>query len=356
VDSGTLIVAALVIVGFAVLAWLLSRRGRVGSDAPELTEKLVRIEEKMVALDAKNTELNQTLRAGLGDTTRQVQTQLGESTKIVRDVTERLTKLDETNRQVINFADQLQKLQDILQNPKHRGVLGEYYLETVLKNVLPPGSYQMQYRFADGEIVDAVVKVKDRLVPIDSKFSLENYNRLAEAREEAERARLEKQFVNDLKLRIQETAKYIRPAEGTTEFAFMFIPHEAIYYDLLVNKVGALQTENTENLIQRAAGKYRVIIISPTSFYAYLQTVLQGLKALEIEQSALEIQKRVEQLWKHLQNYAQFVEKVGTKLDETRRTYDTAAGEFRKIETDVVRIGKVELAETEALPKPKTRA
>ena len=198
-----------------------------------------------------------------------------ESNKIIRDVTERLTRLDETNKQVISFADQLQSLENILKNPKQRGILGEYYLETVLKNVLPPGSYQMQYAFADETIVDAVVFVKDKIIPIDSKFSLENYNKMVEERDPAEKKRLETIFVNDLKNRITETAKYIQPTKGTTDFAFMFIPHEAIYYDLLTNKVGALTSDNkdnqNENLIQRAAGKYKVIITSPPSFLGYLQ-------------------------------------------------------------------------------------
>src|SRR3989338_5100208 len=203
-----------------------------------------------------------------------MQNQFGESAKIIRDVTERLTKLDETNRQVVNFADQLQNLQDILKNPKKRGILGEYYLETVLKNVLrflknvlPPGSYQMQYAFPDGLIVDAVVFVKDKIIPIDSKFSLENYNRLVEEKNPSDREKLERAFRNDLKLRIDETSKYVKPEEGTMEFAFMFIPHEAIYYDLLVAQVGAVKV-NTRDLIEYAFKEKKVIIVSPTSFLA----------------------------------------------------------------------------------------
>jgi len=267
-----------------------------------------------------------------------IQTQFSESSKIIRDVTERLTKLDETNRQVVGFADQLQSLQDILKNPKQRGILGEYYLETLLKNVMPPGSYQMQYPFADGTIVDAAVFVKDKIIPIDSKFSLENYNRLAEEKNETERDRLEKVFVNDLKLRIQETAKYVQPDKGTLEFAFMFIPHEAIYYDLIVNKIGALKDENTENLIQRAAAKYHVIIVSPTSFLAYLQTVLQGLKALQIEESAKEIKKRVEELGKHIGAYENYLAKLGGSLGTTVNHFNSAYRELKKVDKDVLRI------------------
>lgn len=266
-----------------------------------------------------------------------VQGQMRESYRLVKDVTEGLTKLDETNRQVVSFADQLQNLQDILKNPKQRGILGEYYLETVLKNVMPPGTYEFQYPFKNGEIVDAIVRVKGKIIPIDSKFSLENYNRLVEERDPAEKARLEKTFVNDLKTRIQETAKYIRPEEDTMDFAFMFIPSEGIYYDLLVNKVGAV-TEETDSLIQRAASHYKVIIVSPTSFLAYLQTVLQGLKALQIEEQAKDIQKRVGELGKHLQTYEGYMQKLGNTLQTSVNHYNAAYKELGKVDKDVLRI------------------
>jgi DNA recombination protein RmuC len=266
-----------------------------------------------------------------------MQGQFGESAKIIRDVTERLTKLDETNRQVVNFADQLQSLQDILKNPKQRGILGEYYLETLLKNVLPQGSYQMQYPFKDGTIVDAVVFVKERIIPVDSKFSLENYNRLVDERDPAEKERLEKLFKADLKNRIDETAKYVKPSEGTMDFAFMFIPHEAIYYDLLVAQVGAVKV-NTRDLIEYAFKEKHVIIVSPTSFLAYLQTVLQGLKALQIEESAKEIRKNVESLAKHLASYDEYMKKLGNNLGTSVNMYNSAYKEFGKIDKDVLRI------------------
>ena len=283
-------------------------------------------------------ELSRTVDNKIGESHKQVRDSLqfhsSESNKIIRDVTERLTRLDETNKQVISFADQLQSLENILKNPKQRGILGEYYLETVLKNVLPPGSYQMQYGFPDGTIVDAVVFVKDKIIPIDSKFSLENYNKLAETRDEAEIKRLGKIFEDDLKNRILETAKYIQPAQGTTDFAFMFIPHEAIYYDLLTGKVGM----GDENLIQRAAGKYKVIITSPTSFLAYLQTVLQGLKALQIEESAKEIIKKVEDLGKHLRSYDEYHNKLGNAIGTVVNHYNTSGRELKKIDKDVLKI------------------
>ena len=294
-----------------------------------------RIGESSKTIDSKISEVNRMVNDSM-------KSQFGESQRLIKDITQSLTKLDETNRQVVSFADQLQSLQDILKNPKQRGILGEYYLETLLKNVLPPGSFEVQYKLGKSEdgadlIPDAVVFVKDKIVPIDSKFSLENYNRLVEEKNPQEREKLEKVFVSDLKNRIVETSKYIQPAKGTMDFAFMFIPHEAIYYDLLVNKVGAVK-EDTENLIQRAAAKYKVIIVSPTSFLAYLQTVLQGLRALQIEETAKDIVKRVGDLGKHIKSYEEYHNKLGNTLSTTVNHYMKAGKELKKIDKDVLRI------------------
>lgn len=342
-SSELIILIAIFLVGFVILFITVRKQSRQTVDM-----------QPWLMLQNQLNEITRTLDAKLGESTKILQHQFGESAKIIRDVTERLTKLDETNKQVINFADQLQNLQDILKNPKQRGVLGEYYLETLLKNVLPPGSYQMQYEFKDGTIVDAVVFVKDKIIPIDSKFSLENYNRLVEEREPAERERLEKLFKADLKNRIDETAKYVKPAEGTMEFAFMFIPHEAIYYDLLVAQVGAVKV-NTRDLIEYAFKEKHVIIVSPTSFLAYLQTVLQGLKALQIEESAKEIRKNVELLGKHLASYEEFMKKLGERLGTTVNAYNDAYTELKKVDKDVMKIsGHAVGIEPLSLEKPKS--
>lgn len=337
-----IILAAVVLAGFVALFVVLKKK------TPQTNDN-----QSFLLLQNQLNEITRTLDAKLGESTRVLQSQFGESARIIRDVTERLTKLDETNKQVVNFADQLQSLQDILKNPKQRGVLGEYYLETLLKNVLPPGSYQMQYGFKDGTIVDAVVFVKDKVIPVDSKFSLENYNRLVEERDTAERERLEKLFKSDLKNRIDETSKYVKPAEGTMEFAFMFIPHEAIYYDLLVAQVGAVKV-NTRDLIEYAFKEKHVIIVSPTSFLAYLQTVLQGLKALQIEESAKEIRKNVELLGKHLSSYEEFMRKLGERLGTTVNAYNDAYIELKKVDKDVMKIsGSAIGVEPVKLEKPK---
>lgn len=314
--------------------------------------------QKMV--DAKLSETHKTTQAQykstqnqLGQTMKTVQGITGESAKLISQVTEKLTKLDETNKQVVNFSAQLQNLQDILKNPKQRGVLGEYYLEETLKNVLPPNSYQMQYAFKDGNIVDAVVFVDKKIIPVDSKFSLENYERILNCKEPTEREKLEVLFKGDLKKRIDETSKYVKPTENTMDFAFMFIPSEAIYYDLLVNKVGASQV-NTRDLIEYAFKDRHVIIVSPTSFLAYLQTVLQGLRAMQIEENAKDIRKNVEKLKNHIGSYEEFIKKMGNSLGTTVNHYNRAYKEFKKIDKDVVKITGGELTvEAEVLEKPK---
>jgi DNA recombination protein RmuC len=291
----------------------------------------------------------QAVDSKLSESNKNVQEQFRHSADIIRNVTEKLTKLDETNRQVVGFADQLKSLQDILKNPKQRGILGEYYLETVLKNVLPPSSFQMQYTFSNGEIVDAVVFVDKRIIPIDSKFSLDNYNRMLQTNDNAEKKRLETAFVNDLKLRIDETSKYVRPEEKTMDFAFMFIPSEAVYYDLLINKVGVI-AEDTNNLIYYA-GKKKVIVVSPTSFLAYLQTVLQGLRNQKISEQAQSIIKEVERLGKHLFTYSEYMKRLGQHLDSTVGSYNKAGKELQKIDKDVVKLtageASIEIEEVE---------
>lgn len=293
--------------------------------------------QSLLILQNQVGELSKSLGERMGDTNQAVRQSFAATAGIVRDVTEKMMRMEETARQVLDVTTQLQGLQDMLKNPKQRGILGEYYLETLLCNILPPEGYKMQYPFSDGSIVDAAVFVKDRIVPIDSKFSLENYNRLVETDQPLERDRLEKLFISDLKRRIVETSKYIRPEEGTMEFAFMFIPHEAIYYDLLVNKIGAVQ-DDSESILQRAAGTYHVIIVSPTSFLAYLQTVLQGLNAMKIEEQAKEIRKRVGDLGRHLAAYNAHFQSIGKNLNTTVNQYNHAAKEFQKIDKDVMRM------------------
>lgn len=333
-----LLVLVAVVFGFGVVIVVLNLRLRelknqsavdlVKGDVVELSRTIMQLQESMGnKLERSSMNVQQSM-----------QKQLSQSAKLVADVTDRLAKLDETNRRVVDVADELKSLQNILQNPKQRGGLGEYYLETVLANVLPPHVYETQYKFKDGEIVDAIIRLdKDRIIPIDSKFSLENYNRLIEEKNKTAREQLVKTFKADLKKRIDETSKYIRPNENTLDYAFMFIPSEAIYYDLLVNNVGSTGT-NARDLIEYAFIDRKVIIVSPTTLLAYLQTVMQGLKSLQIEEQAKDIQKRVGDLSKHIQSHETYMQKLGSSLGTSVGHFQNAHKSLARMDKDVVKI------------------
>jgi DNA recombination protein RmuC len=277
--------------------------------------------------------------------------QLAASAKLVQDVTTRLTKLDDTNKRVVDVADELKQLQNVLQNPKQRGVLGEFYLEQILQNLLPPSSYSLQHKLSDGNVVDAVIHLDGKLLPIDSKFSLENYNRLIDAKD-GEREAFAKVFKEDLKKRIDETAKYIQPKKGTLEQALMFIPSEAIYYDLLANKVGASGISGRD-LMQYAAVEKRVVIVGPSTLSAMLQVIVQGLRSLEIQKDTEVIKKNIEQLQKHLLAYDGYFKRVGNSLGATVGHYNNASKELGKIDKDIVKIGGGEqVIEADSIARP----
>ncbi len=324
-------------------------------DVIELNKSLNRMREN---IDTNLTNFNEKVSEKLERNNFQIQNsmakQISESSKIVEEVSKRLTKLDETNNRVVNVADELKTLQNALQNPKQRGVLGEFYLEQVLENVLPPNAFEIQYKFKNGEIVDAAIFLdKNKILPVDSKFSLENYNRMVESEGE-ERKILAKRVRDDLKMRIDETSKYIRPDENTMDFAFMFIPSESLYYDALTGVVGSQGSER--DLIEYAFRDKRVIVVSPTSFMAYLQTVLQGLKSLKIEEQSKEIQKRVGQLGVHISKYEDLMQRLGRSLGTTVNHFNNAHKELGKIDKDIVKISgedKKTGVEPRMLDKPR---
>jgi DNA recombination protein RmuC len=348
-----IVLLVLVVGGFGFVVYVLDQRMkelRQDSGTAMLKQDLVGLTDGIAQLqDGLKTHLSDRLDKNQTMMRESIMKQFSESSKLITDVTQRLTKLDETNKRVVDVADELKLLQNVLQNPKQRGVLGEYYLQTVLMNVLPPDRFQTQYKFSDGEIVDAVIFLEqERILPIDSKFSLENYNRFVEEPDKTKREALAKLIRNDLKNRIDETSKYIRPHENTMDFAFMFIPSEAIYYDLLTGKVGGL-TGSSRDLIEYAFRDKHVIIVSPTSFMAYLQTVLQGLRSLQIEEQAKDIQIRVGQLGRHLETYNAFMQKLGASLGTTVGHYNNAAKELKKVDKNVVKIAKSQPAIEDAV-------
>lgn len=282
--------------------------------------------------------LQKQLTEQLSTSNKQMAAQFATTTKIVQEVTQRLTELDRTNKSVGDVASELKTLQNVLQNPKQRGVLGEYYLDQILKNLLPPGTYELQYKLGAGLTVDAVIKLDDKLLPIDSKFSLENYNRILDCKPD-ERPALEKAFKEDLKRRIDETAKYINPAKGTLDQALMFIPSEAIYYDLLANKVG-LGGVSGRNLMQYAAKDKKVTIVGPSTLSAMLQVILQGLRSIEIQKDTEKIRKNIEQLSKHLMAHNGHMQRLGSSLGATVGHFNNTYKELGKIDQDIVKIAE----------------
>ncbi len=325
-------------------------QNQIGNFQSQLGDFMKTVDEKV---GSSNKEMQQA-----------VHQQFSESQKLIREINEQvernltnvakeMTASNEASRQVLTITDQLKNLEKVLTHQKQRGNLGEAALEIVLSNILPPTAYKLQHQFKNGETVDAVILTKDGMIPVDAKFSLDNYNRVVNETDESRKADLEKDFRNDLKKRIDETAKYVRPDEGTLPFVFMFIPAEGIYYDLLVNEVGAVKV-NTRSLIDYASNEKKVIIVSPTTFAAYLQSVLYGFKAFKIEESAQLIIGRVEELRKHLVAYEDYMKKLGNALGTTVNHYTAAYKELKKVDKDVVKItGETAGIDPVLLEKPR---
>lgn len=340
------------VAGFAVLAWRL--KPKTGSPNEEqsqnqslallqnqIQDQVRQVKELQTVLDSKlgesRQEMQQTIRAQFSDSQKLLQEISQRMQSSLVEVTKEQTKTNEATRQFVSIADQLANLEKTLRHQKQRGNLGEASLELILSNMLPPDAYKIQYHFKNGEAVDAVIMTREGFIPVDAKFSLDNYNRVVNAIDDKQREELEKEFKNDLKKRIDETAKYVRPEEGTLPFAFMFIPAEAIYYDLLINEVGAVKV-NTRNLIDYAYNDKKVIIVSPTTFAAYLQSVLYGFKAFRVEEKAKDIIKRADELGKHLKAYEDYFIRLGNSLGTTVNHYMAAQKEFGKVDKDVLKL------------------
>lgn len=335
----------------AILWFVFDMRKKI--DGKDNKKEAFIIQEKLAMLLEENRRLRDKMDEKLSETHSATQKQYAKSAEIIENITEKLTSLQKTNEQVIGFSEQLKNLEKVLKHQKQRGSLGESGLRLVLENILPPESFKLQYQFADGDIVDAAIFTKEGIIPVDSKFSLDNYERIIHEEDEERKKELENEFKKDLKKRIDETAKYIKPKYDTLEFAFMFIPAEAIFYDLLVNEVGAVKV-NTRNLVEYAFVEKRVIIVSPTTFVAYLHTVVRGLQALKIEEGAKVIRKNVEALQKHMISYEEYMKKLGSSLSTTVGHYNNASKEFGKIDKDVVRItGGEKTIEPLVLEKPQ---
>ncbi len=302
----------------------------------QLTEAMMRNQEAVnqqlgqITMQV-NTQLGQTtsqMNTRLGQVTEQLQkstgdlnTRLDNAAKVVSEVSKGLGGLSEATKKVFEVGKDIASLQEILRSPKLRGGLGELFLGDLLAQIFPPAHYTLQHRFKSGEVVDAAIKLGQNLVPIDAKFPLENFRRVVEAATEDERKALKRKFISDVKKHVDAIAvKYILPDEGTFDFALMYIPAENVYYELII-KDEALDAE--KGLLNYSFQK-RVIPVSPNSFYAYLQTILLGLKGMHVEEQAQEILRNLARLSGDFERFRSDFELVGKHLTNTRTKFDDA--------------------------------
>ena len=274
-----------------------------------------------------NDRLNQ-MSQSLQEANKIIGTNLGSATVTFGNVKEQLGRLEVTNRQIVDISRDIASLQDLLRAPKFRGAMGETLLENLLSQVLPQQHYSTQYRFKTSDTVDAVIKLGGRLVPVDAKFSLENFQKMLEAEDEQLKASFRKKFIQDVKNRIDEIAsKYILPNENTYDFALMYIPAENVYYEVIIK----------EDIFSFSLGK-KVIPVSPNTIYAYLQVICLGLKGLEIEENAKAILKSLSALGIEVDKFKEDFNTLGGHLSNANTKYLDSQKRLDKVADKLVNI------------------
>lgn len=277
-------------------------------------------------LQKVNTDLTQTLQ----NVDRNVNQRLDNAAKVINDVNKKLGEVHETTKQVQELSKDISSLQEILRAPKIRGGMGELFLDQLLAQVLPPSRYQLQYRFKSREAVDAVITLKDLLIPIDSKFPLENFKKIIEASSDSEKISAKKLFIRDVKKHIDAIkGKYILPDEGTSDFALMYIPAENVYYEIIVKD----EDLDDEKSVFKYSIDNKIFPVSPNSFYGYLQTILFGLRGMQIEERAQEILQNISRLEGDFAKIIEDFLKMGTHLKNLSGAYDSTEKRISKFET-----------------------
>jgi DNA recombination protein RmuC len=267
-----------------------------------------------------NERLNQ-MNQSIQESNKIIGQNLGNATSAFGNVKEQLGKLEETNKQIIAISQNISSLQELLRAPKFRGAMGETFLENLLSQVLPKEHYQVQYRFKSSDAVDAVIRLGERLVPVDAKFSLENFQKMLEGSDEQVKESFRKKFIQDIKNRINEIAvKYILPAENTYDFALMYIPAENVYYEVIIK----------EDIFTYSMSK-KVIPVSPNTFYAYLQVICLGLRGLKVEENAKMILKSLGALAVETERFKEDFNVLGSHLLNANTKYVDAQKRFDKV-------------------------
>ena len=344
-----IIILLILIIGFALLFFkkkekdntsqelLIQLNNSLRQEIQEIRKEVGENSEKSrQEIEKKLTDINKGIYAYQENSKEDMQKQFESSNKVIKEVTSELEKIKGTNEQVLGFANQMKTLEKILSNQKQRGILGEIQLENLLSNVLPPELFSMQYSFNSGEAVDAIVKVGDFIIPIDAKFSLDNYNKMIESEDKMEIENLEKSFKDDIKKRIDETSKYIRPNEKTTDYAYMFIPADGLYQDLLNSRVGTLKI-NSKDLVSYAYTK-KVMIVSQMSLFPMLQITVKALHNMKVERSIEDIQKNIEKLSNHMNAYKDAHDSLGKTIRTVVNHFNKSSKEFNKIDKDIIKI------------------
>ena len=344
-----IIILLILVIGFALLFFkkkekdntsqelLIQLNNSLRQEIQEIRKEVGENSEKSrQEIEKKLTDINKGIYAYQENSKEDMQKQFESSNKVIKEVTSELEKIKGTNEQVLGFANQMKTLEKILSNQKQRGILGEIQLENLLSNVLPPELFSMQYSFNNGEVVDAIVKVGDFIIPIDAKFSLDNYNKMIESEDKMEIENLEKSFKEDIKKRIDETSKYIRPNEKTTDYAYMFIPADGLYQDLLNSRVGTLKI-NSKDLVSYAYTK-KVMIVSPMSLFPMLQITVKALHNMKVERSIEDIQKNIEKLSNHMNAYKDAHDSLGKTIRTVVNHFNKSSKEFNKIDKDIIKI------------------
>ena len=272
--------------------------------------------------------LTRSVTEGQGKAAESLRTGLAEATRTVGDVRTQMGALEEATKNLQKLQREIADLQNVLRAPKLRGNLGELLLEELLDQILPPGAFETQHRFADGSAVDAVIRLRDHLVPVDAKFPLESFQRMQAAEGDGPRAAARKDFVASVRARVDEIAsRYIRPAEGTAEFALLYFPAEGLYYEVVIRD----EAFGGEKGILAYALERRVIPVSPNTLYAYLATIVMGLRGLRIEEEARRIQSRVADLQRGFGKFFELFTGLGRNLDIARRKYDEATRRAERV-------------------------
>jgi DNA recombination protein RmuC len=252
---------------------------------------------------------------------------------VIQDVQKQLGELGKATENIRELGMNVGKLEEMLRAPKLRGGLGELMLEELLRQVLPANAFAMQHRFRSGEKVDAVIHTSGGMVPVDSKFPLENFRKLVDAKTDQEQNAAARLFRQDVKKHIDDISKkYILPDEGTFDFALMYIPAENIYYETIIKD----ERFDEEDGLYAYATQRRVVPVSPNSFYAHLRVIALGFKGLQVEANAREIIKTLDRLGYEIQKFRGLFETLGTHLTNAKNNFDKAEKSLSGFEEKLV--------------------